>query len=524
MSTLEQSLSWLERVADRANPILVKETRQALKSRQFVVTFMLMLGVSWFIFAIGLLTGGTALEYGAVGDRFFWVLYWPLAIAVMIVVPFTAQRSLLAERDQATYDLLSITTLTPSQIVWGKLLSALVQSLIFYSAIAPFIAFTSLLQGFDFVYVAAKLVLTLLLSLFVTMAAIASSTMVKQRQWQALATIGGLGAIAWLATTMLAGLESLLQSFDPADLQQWAGLTFAMVMGASYFVLFHKIATAQLTFESDDRSSGIRIVCSAQFFLVWIGLLVLAWLSGGSSLDEDVIVTAIILSALHLAIVGLFIATEDSFLSRRVRRNLPDSRFRRLIHVPFLQGASRGYLYVLLHVGVYALLSVGSSLAYVGHTNWSAAVPLAISAYLMIYLGIATALARGLQRLSSDIRPGHTRVLMIILLAIACIAPYIPLLWINQFRYSYSVLQITEPISTCAHIADSGEYSGAVLILLAAASGLIVLLNLRAIKDGIAEVVVAEVPTRKLASSSPPPESTAQAVGATAAAGEAGTV
>jgi hypothetical protein len=511
MSTLEQSLSWLERVADRANPILVKETRQALKSRQFVVTFMLMLGVSWFIFAIGLLTGGSALEYGAVGDDFFWLLYWPLAIAVMIIVPFAAQRSLLAERDQATYDLLSITTLTPRQIVWGKLLSALVQSLIFYSAIAPYIAFTSLLQGFDFVFVASKLILTLLLSLFVTMAAIASSTTVKQRQWQAFATIGGLGAIIWMSSTLMAGLDAFLQNYDPTDIEQLGGLIFAIVMGASYFLLFQKIATAQLTFESDDRSSGIRIVCSVQFFLVWVGLLVLAWLSGGGSLDEDVIITAIILSALHLAIVGLFITTEDSFLSRRVRRNLPAGRLRRLIHAPFLQGASRGYLYVVLHVGVFALLSVGATLTYVSYTDWSPGVPLAISAYLIIYLGIATALARGLQRLSSDIRPGHTRVLLIILLAIACIAPYIPLLWLNQFRYSYSVLQITEPISTCAHIADAGEFSGVVLILLAAASGLVVLLNLRAIKSGITDVVLAEAPPRKLPANAPLPEPVVEA-------------
>jgi hypothetical protein len=511
MSALERSLSWLERLSERANPILVKETRQALKSRQFVVTFMLVLAVSWFIFAIGLLTGGTALEYGAVGDDFFEWFYWTLAIAVMLVVPFTAQRSLLAERDQATYDLLSITTLTPRQIIWGKLLSALVQALIFYSAIAPFIAFTSLLQGFDFVFVASKLILTLLLSLFVTMAAIASSTAVRQRQWQAFATIGGLAAISWVSSMLLAGLDSFLRYFDPTDIEQWGGLIFALVMGSSYFVLFQKIATAQLTFESDDRSSGIRIICSVQFFLVWIGLLVLAWLGSSAALDEDVIIMAIILSALHLAVVGLFVSTEESFLSRRVRRNLPTRRLRRLLHVPFLQGGARGYFYVLLHVAVFALLSTVMSVTFISTSDWSPAVPLAISAYLVIYLGLATALSRGLQRLSSDIKPGHTRVLMTILLAIACIAPYIPLLWMSQFRYSYSVLQIPEPISTCAHLAEMGDSSLIVLPLLLIGSALMLLFNLKALKNGVAEVVFAEVPSGKLLESPPVPELVAEA-------------
>ena len=35
---------WLSRAGDWLNPILVKETRQALKSRQFVITFLLVLG------------------------------------------------------------------------------------------------------------------------------------------------------------------------------------------------------------------------------------------------------------------------------------------------------------------------------------------------------------------------------------------------------------------------------------------------------------------------------------------------
>ena len=447
MSTWERSLSWLERAADWANPILVKETRQALKSRQFVVTFMLMLAVSWFLFVLGLAGGGNALEYGAIGSQFFEMFYWILGIAVMIVVPFTAQQSLLAERDQATYDLLSITSLSPKQIVWGKLLSALVQVLIFYSAIAPFIAFTSLLQGFDFIFVASKLILTLLLSLFMTMIAIAGSTTIKHRQWQAFASIGGLAAIVWLGSSMLFALDGFLRYFDPSSTEEWAALVFVILIGASYFVLFQKMATAQLTFEADDRASGIRLVCSAQFFLVWIGLLIFSWLVGGSSVDEEIVYMAITLTAIHLAIVGLFASTEDAFLSRRIRRNLPQNGFRRLLHVPFLQGGSRGYLYSLIHTGLFAVVSIMATMIFRGSSSdWSVAVPLAMALYLVIYLGLACLLGRWLSRLSSDIKPGHTRVLATILFFIGCVAPYIPLLWGDFFRQGYSMLLISVPL------------------------------------------------------------------------------
>ena len=139
----------LIRLADFANPILVKETRQALKSRQFVATFMLLLVASWIVSSFLLLNAGDQLEYRAVGGLFFSAYYLVLAFAVLAIVPFTAFRSLQAERELNTYDLLSITAMSPRQMVWGKLLSAVVQSLIYYSAITPFIAFSSLLQGFD---------------------------------------------------------------------------------------------------------------------------------------------------------------------------------------------------------------------------------------------------------------------------------------------------------------------------------------------------------------------------------------
>jgi ABC-type Na+ efflux pump permease subunit len=59
---------------------------------------------------------------------------------VLVLIPFGCYRSLLAEREQTTFELLSITSLSPRQVIWGKLLSAGLQMFIFYSAIAPFVA------------------------------------------------------------------------------------------------------------------------------------------------------------------------------------------------------------------------------------------------------------------------------------------------------------------------------------------------------------------------------------------------
>ena len=49
----------IDRASDWLNPILVKETRQALKSRQFVATFMLVLVSGWLISVFGVVVVGT---------------------------------------------------------------------------------------------------------------------------------------------------------------------------------------------------------------------------------------------------------------------------------------------------------------------------------------------------------------------------------------------------------------------------------------------------------------------------------
>src|SRR6516165_3651011 len=173
-------LSPIDRGSDWLNPILVKETRQSLKSRQFVATFLLMLVASWLISVFGILLSGTGTEYRTLGGQFFFFYYIVLAVAVFIVVPFGAFRSLLSERDLHTWEVLSITTLKPRQIVWGKLLSSLVQIFIYYSAITPFMAFAVLLKGIDVPTIAVVLVASLFWSLALSMIGLTVSTFGSQ--------------------------------------------------------------------------------------------------------------------------------------------------------------------------------------------------------------------------------------------------------------------------------------------------------------------------------------------------------
>src|SRR5262245_58195819 len=107
----------LDRAGDRLNPILVKEARQAMKSRQFVVTFSLLLVFVWLWTVLFISFGVPAIFYAPVGPSVLIGYYVVLSVPLLIVVPYAAFRSLAAEREDGTFELLSITALSSRQIV-----------------------------------------------------------------------------------------------------------------------------------------------------------------------------------------------------------------------------------------------------------------------------------------------------------------------------------------------------------------------------------------------------------------------
>lgn len=505
MSTLESSSRWMERLSDWANPILVKETRQALKSRQFVVTFMLLLAASWLLSLFIMLMAGAQIEFGSVGTQFFQMYFYVLSFAVLVLIPFGCYRSLLAEREQTTFELLSITSLSPRQVIWGKLLSAGLQMFIFYSAIAPFIAFTSLLQGFEFAQVTFLLVAAMLASLSACMAALMISAMVRAGVWQAIVSLTVLGGLLFLFSMVIPMTVEMDYWFDVTLPDFWWVIGLVLLADAMYFLLFQQIATSQLTFEADNRSSGIRLVCAAQFLLLWAGALGYAFWSAGtaSSLMGETIMVCTVLSGLHWSVVGLFIATEDGFLSRRIRRNLPRSVLFRLLLSPLLPGGSRGFLFLLLNVGVLVIGGGWLATAYVPADPQIVPLILCMGCYLLVYLGIGSALGRWCGALSSDIRPGHVRVLTLILFAIGCIGPYVPMVFGATYDRAYHPVMITNPLVTLLHVGDERSHSPVIVPALSAAAGLIVLVNLPAVWRGVKEVVFADVSPGSAATSPP---------------------
>lgn len=496
MSLEDKLVAWADRFSDHLNPILVKEARQALKSRQFVVTFMLLLLIAWLVSAIGVTLAGPAIEYGSPGRYFVMFFVFVLQFAVHFIVPFTAFRSMQVENELSTFELLSISNLSPKSIVLGKLGSAVVQVFLFYSAIAPFIAFTSLLQGFDLPNTVFLLVANLFWSIFACLFSIMLSALSHAKQWATLNTLGVLGLLFWQTCGSFAFASTVMFESMPFDSGEfWWGCLAFFVAFVGFFHLLQKIAESRLTFESDNRSTGIRLACLYLVGSQWLMMGAYAAYAATStvSFDWSIIIPLTIMSVLFLAIMGLFAGTESDFMSRRVRRQIPKTTLTALWKALLLPGGARGYAYFLVLLGTIALVANFLWITQL-HSSRPGEQMMAngLMLYAVIYVSFGTAIGRWMQLVSAQVKPAHCRIIAFLVAVIAMMVPYIPLIvgWTN-WTYGYSLMDVTNPVSTLSQMErnPSQPLSTVAFVMLAGAAGFGVFVNLLAMSKGIYEVV-----------------------------------
>lgn len=410
-----------DKFSDRLNPLLVKEVRQALKGRLFLLTFALLLLGAWCVSVFGVTAAGEAI-YWQSSPRLLGAYILVLQIAVLAFVPTIAFRSMQAETDFNTWELVCITTLSPRRLVGGKLGCAVVQTMLLTSVIAPCIAFCSLLPGFDWKLTAVILVVTLVFSLLNTIFSVMLSSLATSRLWQNFA-LGGL----WLVLVFEARcgyelIETLVTGQDLLNFVDWfldrMSLDFStyyyrgslsppvpywivggtlLALALAYFFLFYETTVSQVTFEADSRSGRIRLTCSLIYVLQW-SLLVMC--DDGYRANP-----ALGLFVVHWLAFGLSACLESETISTRIRRRLSGwSRLRS----PYLPGGSRALVFMLLHLGATPLIAfvLGTYLP-----NFQSGPQVVLwSMYLMTYITLAVAGCRSLLAMKPSIRRANLRL------------------------------------------------------------------------------------------------------------------
>ncbi len=182
---------------DRLSPMLVKELRQGLRARVFVVPFMIMHALL-ALAALRMSTSGVS--PGSAG-----AMWAPLIIVVVFGLPLRNLQSLSDERELNTMDTLVLTNMSAWRIVVGKWLSTLALSALVVLSVIPYLTVQAVVSA------GPGLPLAVLVIVFIwsgTMAAAATLMSWAKGQVFRISGIVGFGFSVWL------GLWKWVQVFD----------------------------------------------------------------------------------------------------------------------------------------------------------------------------------------------------------------------------------------------------------------------------------------------------------------------
>lgn len=450
----------LTRMGDFLNPILVKETRQALKSRQFTASFWLVLlfAAGWSFVGISLVMPQV---YYLPSGRYMLTGYFIiLCIPLLLVVPFSAFRSLATECEDGTYELLSITSLSARQIVTGKLGSAILQMMVYYAALAPCIAFTYLLRGMDVGTIAILLVGTFLMSVLFSCVGLVFAGITKSRQWQALTSvlllilliIGGWTWGYWMMFLVHA------DSGVVNTVSFWHGVGFVLSMYVTVVTMLVLIAAAQNSFASENRSTKIRVTMLAQF-LVYCSWMFYLWFAYGF---EHMPWITLMCAGIVWTVYGAFLTGEIAELSPRARRSLPQSFFGRTFLTWFNPGSATGYVFIvgsflalaIVVVTINAMVkTVTPGTAYDPNDLFTFAA--LMWSYMAFYLGVGRLIIEGLRRVL-EFGVAAVFLIHVLLLTAAVMTPLLIQMWLQDFQSEpdYSYLQAVNWMWTLTEVLD----------------------------------------------------------------------
>lgn len=125
----------LDEFSDRLSPMLVKELRQGLRARTFVILFLAIQA----LLGVVLLSAVASATPERAGEAVSSVIFFFFSMAVLIVQPLRGVGALHQEIKGNTIDLMVLTRLGAWRIVLGKWVAIISQSALLLAAIAPYL-------------------------------------------------------------------------------------------------------------------------------------------------------------------------------------------------------------------------------------------------------------------------------------------------------------------------------------------------------------------------------------------------
>ncbi len=377
-----------------SNPVMIKELRQTVKGKMAVLGMNFMLIVLIVIFSISLLNFD---ENENFGRNMFYGVVSVLGIICLIVVPMNLFNRTGAERDPEDQDLMYITALSPHKIVLGKYAAGILVVLLYGCASLPFIAFTYLLKGVDFLAIGLALGHGFLMVFLSIQMAILLGCLPMNKK----SRVGFMGfgvVFFWIILSMGVPFSLSRRGMGvPFIGALTVNFWFSTMVIVFLVVLIYLLTIARLKPLTANRAFVPRVYLSGMWLLGLIGIV----------LTRNVVLFHLWLILFYgISLFSLILATsERDRISARIRRGIPDGPGR----VPaflFFSGSGSGIL--------WSLITLAGTLGFsyfLGHLGWFTAYfpvgpfvndylprfvmsALSVTGYSLIFYGLTRLLRR----------------------------------------------------------------------------------------------------------------------------------
>jgi hypothetical protein len=347
--------------ADGANPIAIKELRQAVRGRFVVATLVLCLlgeAVVVSVMMIGQQLNSTSVERAAVGPMAFMALFSVLFLAAIFFIPMYTGLRMMSERSDTNVDLLFITTIRPWSIVTGKVLGSTALAGLLFSASMPFLIFCYVLRGIDFLSIITLSVMALVVIVSQAILALFVGSLPASKPFKVLLGLFlfGFTWVIYFPTLTLAEQFVRMGSGPTMSRSIPIGLT-ALSLILAIDLLLMVTTAALISPVTANRALPLRILLA----IYWLLSLVAVELTVDSV--KDVWLIAVWASTeLSLAALVLFSAIgEREEWGPRVARTIPRTRVGRLMAFVFYSGGGGGTVWAL--IAMMATIAAAASVA-----------------------------------------------------------------------------------------------------------------------------------------------------------------
>ena len=427
---------YISRFDDYLNAILVKDLRQTVRGKFFWIIYFLFLSLVTILLFFTMnesSRNGTGIG-SYIANTMFVIIYFVSSL----ILPIQIGRKTGTEFGDANHELLFITTMKPSSIVWGKFLSGSVMILMLYATLAPYLALTLFLGGVDIRTLFCLLLFTFLISnLAVMWQVFVGLTKVDSYIGNNVVNSSGgivFHIIAWFATFSLI-TESLYRFTIRASFSEI--LTTLSVSILIFFLIMFGLFSAcvsKLQPEAANNKYKLRVILS----IIWLLGTICSIFFNESYLIGWTICVLIILD--FLLIVGVI--GESETYSNRVISEIPYSVFERFLKFPLFTGLANGFTWIVL---ITLLTTVTTNL--LGKIKFVSAytdIPDITSRFCIFNIKIWTYcfLANSIRKFFFNKKPKFNVILSVIILLIVSIGLYICNEFFNLYDHSFLSLSI----------------------------------------------------------------------------------